>query len=380
MPADAQGTARLRLQQRPPGTAASRWRLYVADGARDRGRDPFPPGRTVAEEIRKGSLTESAEGTEPTTQPRRHSCVPAVNRHRRRWRQKSIRWIVYWWMAPYGIALAETKEVLYLVNRSGNRPSHEHSSLLFDLAINQCKKAGFRKIVLLGDTDFSSTEHLDRWDNQGVKFILGFDARWNLCRIAENLPETAWKRLDRPKQSCAPEKERTKRPYTKEPIVVANGYENQKFRAENYAEFDYRPTACGKFYRMVVVRKEIDVTSGQMFLFDKDKHFFHITNEDQGKVTGREVIRGANRRCNQENTISQLKACGALSVPLNDLESNGPYRLFASLAWTLKLWSGMMIRFKGNANQKRVQRDAQSNYPDGVLDISELTETAPGAD
>ena len=214
------------------------------------------------------------------------------------------------------------------------------------------KKAGFRKIVLRGDTDFSSTEHLDRWDKQGVKFILGFDARANLCHIAENLPETAWKRLDRPKQSCAPEKERTKRPNAKEPIVVANGYENQKLRAESYAEFDYRPIACGKYYRMVIVRKEIDVTSEQMFLFDKDKYFFYITNEDQGEVTGREVIRGANRRCNRENTISQLKACGALSVPLNDLESNGAYMLFASLAWTLKLWSGMMIRVTGNAIQK----------------------------
>jgi hypothetical protein len=109
--------------------------------------------------------------------------------------------------------LAETQEVLYLLNRSGNRPSHEHSSLLFDLAaIEQCKQAGFRKIVLRGDTDFSSTEHLDRWDEQGVKFILGFDARPNLCHIADDLPETAWKPLDRDQAvTRAPERTRTKR-------------------------------------------------------------------------------------------------------------------------------------------------------------------------
>ncbi|MEM9368277.1 MAG: hypothetical protein AAGD07_19970 [Planctomycetota bacterium] len=40
----------------------------------------------------------------------------------------------------------------------------------------QCREAGFRKIVLRGDTDFSSTEHLDRWDREGVKFVLGYDA------------------------------------------------------------------------------------------------------------------------------------------------------------------------------------------------------------
>jgi len=265
-----------------------------------------------------------------------------------------------WGYHPLVVTLAETQEVLYLVNRSGNRPSHEHSSLLFDLAIAQCKKAGFRKILLRGDTDFSSTEHLDRWDKQGVKFILGFDARKNLCSIADNLPETVWKPLDRTKQLPTGKTERAKRPNAKEPIVVANGYENQKLRAESYAEFDYRPTACARTYRMVVVRKEIDVTSGQLFLFDKETYFFYVTNEDQNKVPGREVIRGANRRCNQENTISQLKACGALSSPLDNLDSNGAYMLFASLAWTLKLWSGMMIRVKGNPNQRRVRRDARN--------------------
>jgi len=137
-------------------------------------------------------------------------------------------------------------------------------------------------------------------------------------------------------------------------------YENQKLRAESYAEFEYRPSACQKTYRMVAVRKEIDVTRGQQLLFDKDKYFFYITNEDAAETPAREVVRGANRRCNQENTISQLKACGALSAPLDNLNSNGAYMLFASLAWTLKLWSGMLIRVKGNANQKRVRREARN--------------------
>ena len=71
------------------------------------------------------------------------------------------------------------------------------------------------------------------------------------------------------------------------------------------------------------------------------------------------MIAGANHRCNQENLISQGKACGALSALLNTLESNGAYMLFASLAWTLEIWSGMMVRVKGNENQKRVRRAAR---------------------
>lgn len=64
--------------------------------------------------------------------------------------------------------------------------------MYFDLAIDLSKKAGFRKVVLRGDTDFSSTEHWDRWDEQGVTFILGFDARPNRCGIAKKkLPKNA---------------------------------------------------------------------------------------------------------------------------------------------------------------------------------------------
>ena len=110
---------------------------------------------------------------------------------------------------------------------------------------------------------------------------------------------------------------------------------------------------------MVVVRKEIDVNSGQHLLFDKEKYFFYITNESADEVPAREVVRGANKRCNQENTISQLKACHALTAPLDSLESNGAYMLFASLAWTLKIWSGMMIRVQGNPGQRRKRSESR---------------------
>ena len=188
--------------------------------------------------------------------------------------------------------------------------------------------------------------------------MLGFDAHPNLVKIADRLKKTAWKPLEREKQIA--KTQRARRPNYKEQIVEANGYENQKLRAESYAEFDYQPTACSTTYRMVVVRKEIDVTSGQHLLFDKEKYFFYITNETADDVPAREVVRGGNQRCNQENTISQLKACHALSAPLNDLESNWAYMLFASLAWTLKIWSGMMIRVQGNAGQRRTRKEARN--------------------
>jgi hypothetical protein len=256
-----------------------------------------------------------------------------------------------WGYHPLVVTLAETQEILYIANRGGNRPSHEGSALYFDSAISLCKEAGFRKIRLRGDTDFSSTAHLDRWDSAGVTFVLGYDANKTLVGIADLLSETAWKTLSREKPQ--PEKPRAKSPNYKERIVVANGYENQILQGESYAEFDYQPVACGRTYRMVVVRKDIKVMRGQQHLFDKQKYFFYITNESKEDVPARDVIRHGNQRCDQENTISQGKACGALTAPLDTLESNWAYMVMASLAWALKLWSGMLVRVQGNPGQRR---------------------------
>jgi hypothetical protein len=88
--------------------------------------------------------------------------------------------------------LAETQEVLYLQNRSGNRPSHENAAFFFDLAIDQCRKVGFRKIVLRGDTDFSQTEYLDGWNDDGVEFVFGYDATPNLNEKADSLDKSQW--------------------------------------------------------------------------------------------------------------------------------------------------------------------------------------------
>jgi hypothetical protein len=265
-----------------------------------------------------------------------------------------------WGYHPLVVTLAETQELLYIHNRPGNQVSEQDSAYFYDLAIDQCKMAGFRKIVLRGDTAFSSTEHLDRWDESGVKFVLGYSAHQNLCQIADSLPKTAWKRLDRSSANAADKVPRAKRPKVKEAIVVASGYKNKRLAGESYAEFEYRPTACEKSYRMVVVRKDIDVTSGQQLLFSEEKYFFYISNESPDEVSAREVIWAGNKRCNQENTISQLNASGALSAPLDNLESNMAYMVFASLAWTLKIWSGMLIRIQGNQGQRRVRRETRN--------------------
>lgn len=256
-----------------------------------------------------------------------------------------------WGYHPLVVTLHETQEVLYLINRSGNRPSHEHAWFYLDLAIERCRKAGFRQIVLRGDTDFSQTEHLDRWDSGGVKFVFGIDAMPNLVQIAENLAKPAWKMLRRGEKKPLKTAPRKKRPNHKEAFVVAKGYKNKKLKREWTAEFDYQPTACDRSHRVVVVRKKIETSCGQKLLFDEHQYFFYITNFSKDEEPREAIVRSSNARCDQENSISQLKACHALAAPLDNLESNGAYMAIASLAWTLKCWCALMIRPQGGKNK-----------------------------
>ncbi len=143
---------------------------------------------------------------------------------------------------PLVMSLANTREVLYLANRSGNRPSHEDAAGYFDRSVRLCRDAGFRRVRLRGDTDFSQTTHLDRWHDDGVEFVFGMDAMRDLVEIAENLPNSAWKELKRkPKTVNKTRKTRTKRPNFKEQFVVEKKYQNKILEQEFVAEFDYSP-------------------------------------------------------------------------------------------------------------------------------------------
>ncbi|HEX4219149.1 MAG TPA: hypothetical protein VHZ02_12305 [Acidimicrobiales bacterium] len=49
-----------------------------------------------------------------------------------------------------------------------------------DEAIALCRGGGFRRITIRGDTKFTQTKHLDRWDAEGIRFLFGMDAREDL--------------------------------------------------------------------------------------------------------------------------------------------------------------------------------------------------------
>jgi Transposase DDE domain group 1 len=256
-----------------------------------------------------------------------------------------------WGYHPLVVSLANTAEPLFLVNRSGNRPSHEQADVYLDKAATLCRRAGFKKITFRGDTKFSQTRHLDRWDLGGVRFIFGFDARDNLVGTAEGLPAEQYSELDRPPRYTIKTVPRQAPERHKDRIVAERQFDTLKLLGEEVAEFEYRPVACEKTYRVVVLRKKLVVEKGQLWLFRPDRYFFYITNDRTTPAS--EVVFLANDRCDQENLIAQLKGgVKALAMPVNDLVSNWAYMVMASLAWSLKAWSALVLPEQGRWAEK----------------------------
>ena len=248
-----------------------------------------------------------------------------------------------WGYHPLIVSLANTAEPLFLDNRSGNRPSYEGAAERFDQAIALCKEAGFAKITLRGDTDFSQTHKLDGWDElDNVRFIFGMDAQENLKAISDNLGETQWNPLQRPTKYTVKTKPRKRPDNVKEEIVRERKFKNIRLKSEDVAEFSYSPTKCKKTYRLVVVRKNLSVEQGEWMLYDDIRYFFYITNDWQ--ASAEQIVFEANARCDQENLLGELKhGVKALRMPVDTLTSNHAYMVMASLAWTLKAWYALLL-------------------------------------
>jgi hypothetical protein len=248
-----------------------------------------------------------------------------------------------WGYHPLLVSLANTSEPLFIVNRPGNVVSHHGAAAYLDRAIALVRRGGFREVLLRGDTDFSQTTFLDAWDDDGVKFVFGYDARANLKTLANGLSDDFSELTRRAKGAFVAADQRRQQPIRhKEAWVRAKEYKNIVLKSEDIAEFAYRPKACSTTYRMVVLRKNLSIERGENVLLDDIRYFFYITNDR--KLTTDQVIFESNDRCNQEKLIEQLKnGVRALHAPVNTMLSNWAYMVMISLAWSIKAWMALTV-------------------------------------
>jgi hypothetical protein len=208
-------------------------------------------------------------------------------------------------------------------------------------------RGGFRRVLLRGDTDFSQTEHLDRWTRDGrIRFIFGYDCKAKLKELANRLPEHVWYKLERPRPS-QPKTEPRRRPDdVKDRIVRQREFETLRLVHEDIADWDYQPHACTREYRLIIVRKNISREKGERRLFDEIRYFFYLTNDYVS--TPEQIVGGANyganHRCDRENLLAQLHGgCHPLHAPVDNLESNWAYMVMTALAWNLKAWAALTL-------------------------------------
>lgn len=252
-----------------------------------------------------------------------------------------------WGYAPLIVSVANTREVLHVVNRPGNAASHKDAAKWIDKGIEQLEPHA-PKICVRGDTDFSLTANFDRWAEK-VDFIFGMDNNAALRSRAEALKESDWKRLERKRSyETVTGQSRTRcQRNEKERIVQEREYENLHLNYEDAAEFEYSPGKCSQSYRVVALRKNISKMKGENVLIDEIRYFFYITTRRD--LSAAEVVRCANERCDQENVIEQLKnGVNAMRLPVYDLVSNWAYMVIASLAWNIKSWFAMMMHLKAD--------------------------------
>ena len=245
-----------------------------------------------------------------------------------------------WGFAPLVLSLANTGEVLYTRNRPGNRPSHDGCFDYLDPAVEVVRDAGFKRVRLRGDGHFALTEDFDHWCERDVEFVFGLASHPNLVGLAEGLGDKAWTKLRRKPRTKGV---RTPKPSVKQAIVEKRGYRDLQLVEETYSEFEYQPTKCKRKYRVIALRKTIEVSQGQALLIPEVRYHFYITNVPKPDLSARQVISEANDRCNQENLIEQTKnGVHAMRMPCDTLLANDAYMVATCLAWNIKAWAALL--------------------------------------
>ena len=159
----------------------------------------------------------------------------------------------------------------------------------------------FERVCVRGDTKFGRTDVLKQCISYQVQVCILWGAYTNVVNLAEELPKTAWQALER------------------------DGNRNRSGKK-----------GMDKTYRMVVIRKQIEVAE-QTELFDQYEYRFILTDLSESSLS--KIVNYAYGRSNQENLIEQGKnGLSAFRMPTGELLANEVWMVMALLAQSFKSW------------------------------------------
>jgi len=150
-----------------------------------------------------------------------------------------------WGYHPLVISLANTKEVLYIANRSGNRPPRKEPRPTSTEPSTSAARAASRRSAFA--VTRRSRKPPTSIDGTPTMFnsVFGYDAFKGLIQRAEGVADDDYHELIRKADSAFEDKlERAKQPRVKDDIVRERGYFKQSLGYEEVAEFNYTPGPC----------------------------------------------------------------------------------------------------------------------------------------
>jgi hypothetical protein len=250
-----------------------------------------------------------------------------------------------WSYHPLLISLAETTECLRLINRPGNYGSAEGVEEALDPCLGRLKEH-FQRVVVRGDSAFYRHELIRLCLAHGAHFALVMKTSPALESAVQALPERAFQPfLSRPEEASRRGRRaierRRKRQRIRRIKARRQGYRILSTQAEWVAEMRYRPEGFDRDFR-VVIKRQLVREENQGELFERYVHRFIITSLEE--MPAAQLLRFAYGRCNQENTIEQLKnGLSALRMPTGELVANGAFMMAALLAWNLRAWLSLLV-------------------------------------
>lgn len=247
-----------------------------------------------------------------------------------------------WSYHPLLISVAETNECLRLINRSGNTASADGVEEALEPCLRNLKQA-FGQVIVRGDSAFYRKKLIKLCETHDADFALVMDGLTNLVAAAEALPEMRFAPFDPhpAKRAGRRVRSRRKRQRVRRQIAARRGYLTLTTTAVWVAQMRYRPSGMTRDYRVIVKRQRVQEKQGQRALIERYVYRFIITSFED--LPAADVLRLAYGRCNQENTIEQLKhGLAALKMPTGELLANAAFMVAALIAWNLRAWLSLL--------------------------------------
>jgi hypothetical protein len=239
---------------------------------------------------------------------------------------------------PLVISLAETQEVLRILNRPGNVHSVDGAGALLDEVFPMLKR-NFKQIIVRGDSAFASQELYDLCEEHEQNFAFVSASHPNLVKLAEIVPERKWKRFDQNKTKSKTRRKCGKNLRRRQ--VNKRKMRDLRLKKQWFTEIPYTPTGSKEEYRLVIRRQKIEESNqGELFTFYRYR--FAITNLPD-TYSPRDVLKLVYQRCDQENVIEQLKSgVSAMRMPSASFAANSAFLYCARMAHNFKAWLAML--------------------------------------